>query len=154
MLIMCKQFYFLFIPHGPGSRVKKKSSMVGLRLFGYMSQSVLRIQVRKRPLSLSKVAFSSLYEMALPVLKTKIYDHFLIQLYPQLVRKIVSETNFGHCKVVISPPYLKKSYFFFFSKFFHCPILKPVTSLLQRRLRKKIIHRLPKRLKTQKKIRV
>ena len=94
--------------HGPGSRVKKKSSMVGLRLFGYMSQSVLRIQVRKRPLSLSKVAFSSLYEMALPVLKTKIYDHFLIQLYPQLVRKIVTETNYGHSKVVFSALYLRE----------------------------------------------
>ena len=70
MLIMRKRFYVLFIPHGPGSRVKKKSSMLGRRLFGGMTQSALRIQVRKRPLSFSKVAFSSLSEMVLPMLKT------------------------------------------------------------------------------------
>ena len=68
--------------HGHGSRVKKrKIPIIGLQIFGYTSQSTLRIQNMK----------------------------------------MVSETNFGHSTVVLSPLYVRKVVF---SKSPSCPILK------------------------------
>ena len=61
-----------------------------------------RVRVRKRPLSPSTVAFSSLSDRPLPVLETKITDHFSIQIYPQIVGNIASETTFDPWKVVFS----------------------------------------------------
>ena len=61
-----------------------------------------RVRVRKRPLSPSTVAFSSLSDRPLPVLETKITDQFSIQIYPQIVGIISSETTFDPWKVVFS----------------------------------------------------
>ena len=70
-----------------------------------------------------KWAFSSLSETALPVPETKIYDHFLTQIFPQSMGKIVSETNFGHSKVVFSPPYCEREKNAFFKTFSNALIL-------------------------------
>ena len=41
--------------------------------------------------------------------KTKIWDHFSIQICPWSVGQMVSETHFGHSKVVFSPLCLRNS---------------------------------------------
>ena len=46
------------------------------------------------------------------VLETKIKDHFSIQICPQLVRKMTTETTFGHWKVFFSVTVVRKSAFF------------------------------------------
>ena len=53
----------------------------GLR-FSFWALEVPEPRVRKRPLSLTNMAFSSLLVRALPVPETKIKDHFSIETYP------------------------------------------------------------------------
>ena len=53
----------------------------GLR-FSFWALEVPEPRVRKRPLSLTNMAFSSLLVRALPVPETKIEDHFSIETYP------------------------------------------------------------------------
>ena len=65
----------------------------GLR-FSFRPLQVPEPRVRKRPLSPSTVAFSSLSDRALSVLETKITDHFSIQIHPKLVGNMASETTF------------------------------------------------------------
>ena len=56
----------------------------GLR-FSFQAQEVPKLRVRKRPLSLSEVAFSSLSIPALLLLKTKTKTTLIKQIYPQFV---------------------------------------------------------------------
>ena len=56
----------------------------GLR-FSFQAPEVPKLRVRKRPLSLSKVAFSSLLISALFLLKTKTMTTLTKQIYPQFV---------------------------------------------------------------------
>ena len=62
----------------------------GLR-FSFQALEVPKPRVRKRPLSLSKMAFSSLTVQALPV-----------EIYPQLVGNMASEASLDQWKVVFS----------------------------------------------------
>ena len=59
----------------------------GLR-FSFQAPEVPKLRVRKRPLSLSKVAFSSLSIPTLLLLKTKTKSTLIKQIYPQFVEGI------------------------------------------------------------------
>ena len=59
----------------------------GLR-FSFQAPEVPKLRVRKRPLLLSKVAFSSLSILALLMLKTKTKSTLIKQISPQFVEGI------------------------------------------------------------------